>query len=1077
MPNFISEDDIEKAAVLLLTEKHGYRTTNCYTVDRDNLNDKSNRADKQQVVFLDILRRAATALNPTIPTSVIEEALEQLTSSRSAMSPILANKTVYGFIRDGIKVEYDNQQGQPEKETLKLIDFENPEANDFCAVTQLWIKGELYPRRPDILIYVNGLPLVFIELKNSNVKVQNAYEDNLTNYKKDIPVLFQYNMFCILSNGLETKVGSATAGYEYFFNWLRPDDEKEKINRKEMTNSAISLDRVINGLLVKERLLDYVENYILYYKDNAKIIAQNHQFLGVNKAIVSFENREGREGRLGVFWHTQGSGKSFSMIFLARKIFHKYTGNYTFVIITDRDDLDGQIYRNFLDTETVKKADAAQPKNGEQLREFLGQNKRLVFTLIQKFRFDKGKEFPILSNRNDIIVIVDEAHRTQYASLAENMRKGLPNAQFFAFTGTPLLGKDRKTNAWFGDYVSEYNFVQSVDDGATVPLYYQKRRPEVQNQNENLGQDFYDVLEEAGMDDRAQEKLEKEFGTELQIIKREDRLETIAQDIVAHFPNRGYLGKGMVVSIDKFTSVKMYGKVQKHWKDEIKRLVGEIGKTLEPGKKQKLQTTLDYMKAVKMAVVISEDGGEEERFAAQGLDIKPHRKILAAIDANGHDLEYRFKDPQDPLQLVFVCAMWLTGFDAPTISTLYLDKPMQGHTLMQTIARANRVTSHLVRGIPKRNGEIVDYYNVFANMQVALKAYALGDSENKDQEAPVQDKSKLFLLLDDALAEATQFCEKLQIPLKDLFVTGETFSKVALFQSFANQLLEKDEHWKEFKVYENTVTALYEACKPEILQGQFRPMIAAVQYLRGVVESQIGEADIEEVKRKISDLLDISIVSAQQDIALMDPTPQYRVIKNGKLIDLSQIDFDQLTKNFKVTDYKNIEIVNLRSFIEQKLLGMLQANRTRTDFAEKLQEIINKYNAGGVATEDYFADLMEYAQGLKTEEERHIKEGLTPDELELFDILKKENLTKAEEIKVKNAAKHLLKRLIEEQPKVLIQDWFKDRQSQIIVQHAIEDVLNIDLPESYEKELFQQKSQKLYDLVLEYASRGLKWAA
>jgi type I restriction enzyme, R subunit len=1077
MPNFISEDAIEKAAIRKLTENHGYRTVNCLTTDLEDLNDKSNRADKQEVVLRDILEARARALNPRIPAETIGQAIEQLTSSRSAMSPILANKTVYGLIRDGIPVEFDDAQGRKEEDTVQLIDFEHPDANDFCAVIQLWIKGERYPRRPDILIYVNGLPLVFIELKNSNIKVQNAYDDNLTNYKKDIPLLFQYNAFCILSNALETKVGSSTAGYEYFFNWLRPDDEKEKIDRKQMADSTISLERVIDGLLAKDRLLDYLQNYILYYKENAKIIAQNHQFLGVNKAVAAFEKRDELKGRLGVFWHTQGSGKSFSMIFLARKVFHNYKGNYTFVIITDRDDLDRQIYLNFLDTETVKKAEAAQPRNGEQMREFLGTNKRLVFTLIQKFRYDKGKDYPVLSERKDIIVIVDEAHRTQYAALAENMRKGLPNAQFFAFTGTPLLGKERKTNAWFGDYVSEYNFVQSVDDGATVPLYYQKRRPEVLIQNENLGEDFYRILDEAGLDDKAQEKLENEFGKEIEVIKRDDRLEIIAKDIVAHFPARGYLGKGMVVSVDKFTSVKMFDKVQKHWKEAIKRLVGEIGKTKDPMKKAQLQQTLAYMQAVEMGVVISEEAGEEERFEKQGLDIKPHRKKMAAIDANGHDLEFRFKDPKDGMQLVFVCAMWLTGFDAPTVSTLYLDKPMQGHTLMQTIARANRVTAHLVRGVSKRNGEVVDYYNVFVNMKKAMADYALGDAKGKEQEEPIKDKSCLFLLLDDALAEGVRFCETQNIPLKDLLAKGETFSKVGLFKAFADKLLSQDRTWKEFKVYENTISSLYEACKPEILQGQFRPLVSVVQYLRGVVESQIGEADVDAVKLKIGELLDISVVAAHGSDLVSEQRPEYRAIRDGKVMNLSKIDFDQIKEKYKATEYKNIEIVNLRDFIQKKLDAMLQDNSTRTDFAEKLQDIINKYNSGSAANEDYFADLVAYAQSLQTEEERHIKEGLTPDELELFDVLKKENLTKAEEVKVKNAARHLLKRLVEEQPKVLVQDWFKDRQSQIKVQVAIETVLNDDLPDSYEKDVFKSKSGKLFDLVFEYASRGMKWAA
>lgn len=1073
MPNFISEDQIEKAAVALLTTTYGYRTINCYTQDVENPADGSNRSSKQEVVFLDVLKSYAVKLNNNIPETVVEEAVEKLTSRRYTMSPLLANKEVYNLIRNGIPVLYEGKNGKTEHGIVRVIDFTNAEANDFCAVTQLWIKGERYPRRPDILIYVNGLPLVFIELKNSNVKVQNAYDDNLTNYKKDIPLLFQYNAFCVLSNALETRVGSFTAGYEFFFSWLRADDETEKINRKILEKGGASLERVLHGLLPKERLLDYIENFILYHRDTNKIIAQNHQFIGVNKAIASFVNREQKNGKLGVFWHTQGSGKSFSMIFLSRKVFHKYPGNYTFVIVTDREDLDGQIYRNFLDTNTVSKNEAARPKDSAEMRDFLGRNMRLVFTLIQKFRFDRGRQYPLLSKRDDIIVIVDEAHRTQYAALAENMRQGLPNAQYFAFTGTPLLGRERKTNSWFGDYVSEYNFVQSIDDGATVPLFYQKRVPEVLIQNENLSDEFYQILEDENLDEKAQEKLEREFATEMEIIKRDDRLETIAKDIAAHFPNRGYLGKGMVVSVDKYTCVKMYVKVQKYWKEEIRKLVGQISKFDNDALKRRLQKKLDYMRSVEMAVVISEDAGEEERFARQGLDIKPYRKMINAIDKNGHDIEYLFKDPADKLQLVFVCAMWLTGFDAPTVSTLYLDKPMKDHTLMQTIARANRVTSYTIDGVIKTNGEIVDYYNVFRSMKKALSEYAVGD----EKDSPVQDKDNLFNLLDDALAQGQQFCSALDIDLQKALEGRETFSKLKIFESFADKLLAKDEYWKEFKVYENTISSLYEACKPEILQKQTRLLIPVFQYLRGVVDSIIGEVDIDAVRQKIGDLLDQSIVAANNDVLVKETEPALQIIKKGKTFDLSKMNFEKLKEEFKEKEFKNIEIANLREFIEKKLEVMLKENSTRADFAEKLQEIINRYNSGGSSTENYYEELIKYTEGLKEEDERHIREGLTADELEIYDILKREKMTKAEEIKVKNAARHLLQRLIKGRPRVLIQDWFKDGQSQVRVKLAIEEVLDKDLPETYEKNLFKEKSNKLYDLVYDYASKGQKWAA
>jgi type I restriction enzyme, R subunit len=518
----------------------------------------------------------------------------------------------------------------------------------------------------------------------------------------------------------------------------------------------------------------------------------------------------------------------------------------------------------------------------------------------------------------------------------------------------------------------------------------------------------------------------------------------------------------------------MYDKVQTCWKNEIKKLVGEIAGTKDPGQKASLQRRLDYMRAVEMAVIVSEEADEEKKFTRQRLDIKPHRDKINAIDKNGHDIEFRFKDPKDKLQLVFVCAMWLTGFDAPTVSTLYLDKPMKDHTLMQTIARANRVTSYVINDVTKKNGEIVDYYNVFRNIKKALKDYALGAPDKPEE--PVQEKSNLFTLLDDALKQGSAFCDTHDICMQGILNSGETFKKVGLFQSFANALLEKDEIWKEFKVYENTITSLYEACKPEILGHNFRPLISVFQYLRGVVDGIIGESDIEGVKQRISDLLDQSIITANEGIFFKSKALDNQITK-GRVLDLSKLDFDKLKVDFKEAEYKNIEIADLRGFIEKKLEVMLQENSTRGDFAQRLQAIIDKYNSGGSTTEDYYDELVRSAENLKAEDERPIKEGLTKDELELFDILKKEPMTKAEEIKIKNAARHLLRRIKEEQPPVLIQDWFKNTQTRLRVKTAVEEVLDKDLPETYDKALFKEKSTKVFDLIFDYASKGLKWAA
>ena len=708
MPQIITEDMIEQAAVKLLRERHHYTVLNCMTAEPDTLPDNSGRDNKKQVVLPETVHRTLRRLNPDIPEQTVNAVAEELCKTAHDTDITAANYRFYQKLRNGITVEY-NRNGKTVADTLRLIDYDDVENNNFTVVSQMWIRGEMRYRRPDLILFINGFPLVFIELKNSIVPVKNAYDINLKNYLTDIPALFHYNQICVLSNGSETRLGSFSAGYEFFFEWLKTESEKENPDRKAIKEKATSLEYFIDGLCRPKNLLDYIENFILYDRKTTKIIAKNHQFLGVNNAFESFLHREEKKGKLGVFWHTQGSGKSYSMVMLARKIKHKCSGNFTFLIVTDREDLDTQIYKNFLRTGLITENDRVQPANSKALREELKTNKPFLFTLIHKFRYDKGKKYPILSERNDIVVIVDEAHRTQYKDLAENMRTGLPNAQFFAFTGTPLLGAKRLTNAWFGDYVSEYNFAESIKDNATVPLYYVKRVPEVELQNVFLDSDFAQILEEENLTDAEQRRLENHYAKELEVIKRDDRLDTIARHIVYHFPRRGFRGKGMVISVDKFTAVKMYDKVSRYWQDEIKKLNGEIIRCTDEEERNRLKEILDYMRNLEMAVVISEDADEKDKFAAEGINISIEkiRQRIDSIDENGADIEDNFKNPEHRLQLVFVCAMWLTGFDAPSVSTLYLDKPMKGHTLMQTIARANRVYKN------KECGLIVDYQSAF----------------------------------------------------------------------------------------------------------------------------------------------------------------------------------------------------------------------------------------------------------------------------------------------------------------------------------------------------------------------------
>jgi type I restriction enzyme R subunit len=475
-----------------------------------------------------------------------------------------------------------------------------------------------------------------------------------------------------------------------------------------------------------------------------------------------------------------------------------------------------------------------------------------------------------------------------------------------------------------------------------------------------------------------------------------------------------------------------------------------------------------------MAVIVSEEAEEEKKFAKQSLTIKPHRDRMNRLDEHGHDVEFNFKDPANPLELVFVCAMWLTGFDAPTLSTLYLDKPMKDHTLMQTIARANRVTSWKINGVEKRNGEIIDYYNVFRNMRKALKDYAQGQEGQEDQ--PVREKKELFKLIDDAIAQGMAFCGELGIDLTALFQSKDVFKNLDTFNEYADKLLAKDEWRKGFSVYENTITSLYEACKPEILGKPIVRPVAIFQYLRGVLDAIIQQKDIDAVALRVGELLDESLV-VDDTGGLEVSATEFRIEQSGKTWDLSKINFDKLKADFQHVKHKNIEIADLRAFIQHKLEQMLKENATRADFATRLQGIVDAYNAGSSSADNYFEELIRFTKDLKEESERRIREGLTEDELELFDLLKKDKMTTEETQKARLAAKALLHRLLEESPKVLVQDWFKDVQSKSRVRSTVESVLDSHLPKSYDRIVFTEKCNNVFDLMVNYASQGLKWAA
>lgn len=1042
MPYNPDSEDALELATMTLFESLGWQTVRAYyeSFTPDSATSSKpylGRPDQSQVILRERLYQALKDLNPDLPAEVFEQAIDEISRSRAAMSPARANQDIYRLLKAGLKISYRDDNNEPQLATVRLIDWQQPKNNDFLLVSQLWVTGDYGSKRPDLVGFVNGLPLLFVELKASHVNVKNAFDHNFSDYKETIPAIFRYNGLVILSNGDEARVGSVTAPWEHFAEWKRINDEGEA--------GIIDLDTTIRATCPPARLLDLVENFTLFAESEGglvKLVSKNHQYLGVNNAVGAVEEIGTNQGRLGVFWHTQGSGKSYSMIFFAQKVLRRLPGNWTFVVITDRKELDGQIYKTFARAGVVTEPEKrVRAQSGQHLEQLLGQDHRYVFTLIHKF--NQIPETPY-SLRSDIIVMVDEAHRTQYDTLALNMRNALPNAAFIAFTGTPLIVGEERTKEVFGDYVSVYNFKRSMEDQATVPLYYENRIPELQIINDKFNPDIERILEAAELSDEEESKLEQQFESEYHLITRQPRLERVAQDIVDHFIGREYRGKAMVVSIDKLTAVKMYDAVQRHWQQRLAELKAQHA-TVDPMARPDLEGQLAFMQDTDMAVVVSGEQNEIPKFQAKGLDIRPHRQRMVK-----EDLEEKFKDPEDPFRLVFVCAMWMTGFDVPNCSTIYLDKPMRNHTLMQTIARANRVFGE------KNNGLIVDYIGVFRNLQEALAIYGVDQAtDGEKDDTPVKDKQALLDELGTAIDETIGFCAEHGVDIGLIAAEKDVFKRIALKRQARDALLSSDEVKREFTGQAALVNKLYKAILPDKAAYQYQPQAAVINYIAALIKSTNPTVDISAVLADIEAVLDQSI------------TPKdYLIDDSQQRLDLRQIDFDALAERFK-KGRQRTEMERLRGAIGQQLGQMIRLNRQRMDYQQQFEKLINDYNSGSANIEQIYNELLNLVKALNQEEQRHISEGLSEEELALFDLLVNKpeiKLTKKERAAVKKAAHDLLEKL---KDGLLTLDWRKHQQTQAQVRVAIEDLLDNLLPEAYTPELYEQKCDLVYQHVYE----------
>lgn len=1025
-----SEDALVEQPAIALLEELGWETVNAYH-EFDHGASTLDRETRAEVILTGRLRPVLQRLNPDAPSGAIGQAIEELTRDRSRMSSVAANREVYNLLKNGVRVPVPDPEGDGETvEVVRMVDWDNPANNDFLLCSQFWVTGEMHTRRADLVGFLNGLPLLFIELKAAHRRLETAYTGNLRDYKDTIPQLFWPNALIILSNGSQSRVGSVTAGWEHFAEWKKVGSEDEA--------GRVSLETMLRGVCEPARFLDLVENFTLFQEVPGgliKLTAKNHQYLGVNNALDALADIRQREGKLGVFWHTQGSGKSVSMIFFAQKVMRKMPGNWTFVVVTDRQELDGQIYKNFVSAGVVTEG-RAQAESSRHLRQLLTEDHRYIFTLIHKFR-----EPEMVSPRSDIIVITDEAHRSQYDTLALNMRTALPYAGFLAFTGTPLIVGEEKTRQVFGDYISVYDFQQSVVDGSTVPLYYENRIPELQLVNDNLNEDMERLLEEAELDESQEKKLEREFAREYHLITRDDRLEAVAKDLVMHFTGRGFQGKAMMICIDKATAIRMYDKVKRYWATKISALQEELP-GLDGDALREFEERIALMKETDMAVVVSQGQNEIAEMADKGLDIRPHRKRMVE-----EDLETKFKKSDDPFRLVFVCAMWMTGFDVPSCSTLYLDKPMRNHTLMQTIARANRVYPGKISGL------IVDYAGVFRNLERALAIYGAGEGGNK----PVEDKAALVAALRQALDKTRTLCHEQEVSMEAI-QTAEGFMRIGLLDDAVESLVASEEIKRRYLDLANTVQRLYKAVLPDPAAHEFAEQVTPVQVIANKIRALTPTTDISHVMQQVEGLLDSSIATEGYVIRQLTGA-------NGDeyLIDLSGIDFEALAEKFKTGRKRTIN-EKLKGTVAQKLMSMVRLNRTRMDYLERFQQMIDAYNAGSLNAEEFFHQLVYFAQSLNEEERRGVGEQLDEEELALFDLLTKPqiDMSNTDRDKVKATAKELLSTL---KAGKLVLDWRKRQQARAEVRVTIEKVLDAGLPRAYTPKLFDQKTTAVFQHV------------
>ncbi|MCL4458793.1 MAG: type I restriction endonuclease subunit R [Chloroflexi bacterium] len=900
------------------------------------------RRNYSEVVLVERLRSALASLNPDIPTEALEDAFRKVTRPDSP-SLMVNNRQFHKMLTEGVDVEYRNEEGRIVGDKVWLVDFANPDRNDWLVVNQFTVIEGQHNRRSDLVVFVNGLPLAVIELKNpvdENATIKAAFNQFQT-YKTDIPSLFPYNELLVISDGTEARVGTLTAGWEWFLPWRTSD------GATAAPKGVSELEVLLNGMFEKSRFLDLVRHFILFEVDGSRIakkVAAYHQYHAVNAAVAATVGATSPKGdkRVGVVWHTQGAGKSLTMVFYAGKIvLHPAMENPTLVLLTDRNDLDQQLFGNFALAHDLLRQQPVQAESREHLRDLLKvASGGIVFTTIQKFLPEGGGRFPLLSDRRNIVVIADEAHRSQYDFIdgfARHMRDALPNASFIGFTGTPIEKDDRSTPAVFGDYISIYDIQRAVEDGATVRIFYEGRLAKLELKEEerpHIDPDFEEVTE--GEEETVRERLKTKWARLESMVGTEKRIGLVAKDIVEHFEQRleAIDGKGMIVCMSRHICVDLYDAITKlrpswHHPDDDKGVI---------------------------KVVMTGSASDPQNFQPH-IRNKERREFI----------KKRMKDPAGSLKLVIVRDMWLTGFDAPCLHTMYIDKPMRGHGLMQAIARVNRVFRD------KPGGLVVDYLGIADELKKALMDYTEGS--RRDTGIPQEDAVAIML-------------EKYEIVCGmfhgfdySKFITGAPAERLAIIPAAMEHILSQ----KDGKVrLLQAVTELSKAFALSVPHGEalkikddvdffqtVRAAIAKNTQLPGKAEEELDSAVRQIVSRAVSSDEVVDIFSAAS-------------LKKPDISILS----DEFLTELQGMPHRNLALELLQKLLNDEIKARARKNLVQSrSFAEMLETTIRRYQNRTIEAAQVILELIELAKQMRDAKALGEKLGLSEEEEAFYDAL------------------------------------------------------------------------------------------